>query len=93
MDKNISATIVETCKKLGIPYKSCNSNYVEFYNDAKRLGEIYLELNSLTDELENILNRHKIDHNIKDRIEQELNQLHNLDHELIKLAYKIKKND
>jgi hypothetical protein len=93
MDKNISATIVEICKKLGIPYQSCNPNYVEFYNDAKRIGEIVMEVEGLIDELDCILIRHKVQSFTKNQIEEDLQELHRIDHDLINLAQKIKKEN
>lgn len=93
MDKNISATITEICKKLGIPYQSCNPNFVNFYNDAKRLGQIVMEIESLSDELDCILTRHKIGNFTKQQIEKDLQSLHEIDHDLIQLAQKIKKDN
>jgi len=93
MDKNISATITEICKKLGIPYQSCNPNYVEFYSDAKRIGEIVMEVEGLIDELDCILERHKVGNFTKKQILKNLQELHQIDHNLINLAQKIKKEN
>jgi hypothetical protein len=90
MDKNISATIIEICKKLGIPYQSCNPNFINFYNDARRIGEIVMEIESSIDELDCILTRHKVGNFTKEQIEKDLKELHEIDHDLISLATKIK---
>jgi hypothetical protein len=93
MDKNISAIITEICKKYEIPYQSCNPNFTYFYNDAKRLGQIVQEIESLIDELDCILVRHKIGNFTKQQIEKDLRELHSIDHDLINLAQKIKKEN
>ena len=93
MDKNISQIIQDACKKEGINYTSCNPNYHIFCNDAKRLGEIYLEINSLIDELDFIFNRHKIENKIRFKLEEDLKNLYSIEHDLLKLANKIKKEN
>jgi len=93
MDKNISQIIQDVCKKEGIEYQSINPNYTDFCNDAKRLGEIYLEINSLIDELDFIFNRHKIENKIRFKLEEDLKNLYSIEHDLLRLANKIKKED
>jgi hypothetical protein len=90
MDKNISQIILDCCKKEGIEYTSCNPNFVAFCNDAKRLGEIILEINVLIDELDEILSRHNVTNGFKEQIKNDLRLLHNVDHDLVKLAKRIK---
>jgi len=93
MDKHISDIIVQACKKEGIDYKSINPNYVRFCNDAKRLGQIIFELNALTDELESIFKRHNIDNGEERLFEADIKKLHDIDHDLVKLATKIQKEN
>jgi len=90
MDRKISLVINEICKKHGIYYTSINPNFTSFLKDAKRLGEIILEINSLIDELENIFQRHNIQLKSRLKLENDLEDLKNLDHDLIKLATIIK---
>ena len=83
MTKNIKDRIKEACKKEGISYVSLQ--------DAKRLGEIILEINGLIDELESIFERHDIKTKIKEQLEHDLQDLHCIDHDLVRLAAEIKK--
>ena len=92
MSKDISVIITTICKELGIDYQSCNQEYITFYNDAKRLGEIYLELNALSDELNEILLRHEIN-GLTQLLKDDLETLHKIDHDLIRFANKIKKEN
>jgi len=90
MDKRISLTITEVCQKLGIDYSSINPNYLQMINDAKRLGEIIFEINCLVGDLDAIFIRHNIDLNFKQTLQKDLELLHNIDHDLIKLSKKVK---
>lgn len=92
MGKTISLIISEICQKYGINYTSCNKDFIEYYNDAKRLGEIIFEIESLIDELSCICDRNNIDYRLKNSIKKDLLTLHEIDHDLVKLANKIKKN-
>ena len=92
MDKRISLTIAEACKKYGIEYNSCNPNYIQMIDDAKRLGEIFRELKIMAGDLEAISERHKID-GLGKILHQGALQLEAIDHDIIKLAQKIKEND
>jgi hypothetical protein len=89
MDKNISNNIVETCKKLGIVYKSCNPNYTEFETDAQELVQIYKDLQTIEDKLARIEEKHKVD-GLADIITRFIVELGTIDHEIIRLAEKIK---
>jgi hypothetical protein len=93
MDKNISQIIIDACKKTGIDYTSCNPNYRAFYTDAKRLGEIILKINFLIDELDNLFSRHNIEIKLKNILQKDLQQLHTIDHDLIKLSQQIKEEN
>lgn len=90
MDKQISHNIVETCKKLGINYKSCNANYVEYYTDAQELAQIYRDLKESAAKLKEIAEKHNID-NIGKFLDDEVNYLEQIDHDIIKLAHQINK--
>lgn len=89
MDKNISHQITESCKKLGINYKSCNPNYVEFNNDAQLLVQLYKDLFEIADKLDEISLRHDIP-GLKEMIRLEIEKINDIDHDLIRLAQKIK---
>jgi hypothetical protein len=91
MDKNISRTIMDICKKEGINYQSPYQQEVLF-KDASRLGEIITEINCLIDELDCICSRHKLNTYTKQQIQQDLALLHSIDHDLVNLAQKIKKD-
>jgi molybdenum-dependent DNA-binding transcriptional regulator ModE len=95
MDKNISHNISETCKKLGIDYKSCNPNYVEFTNDAQQLVQLYKDIQQIVYKLDEISLRHNIPA-LKEMIKFDIDQLNAIDHDLIRLSSKLideEKND
>jgi len=89
--KRISLTIAEVCQKYGINYTSINPDYSQLINDAKRLGEIMIDLRIIAGDLEAIAERHDID-GLKDIIRQEAFDIDKIDHELVKIATKIKEN-
>lgn len=90
--KRISFTITEVCKKLGINYSSCNPEYLKIVNDAKRLGEIYRDLKIIAGDLEAIAERNDID-GLKNLLHDDALAIEKIDHEIIRLAQKINKND
>jgi hypothetical protein len=90
MDKRISLTITEVCQKLGINYSSCNLKYLEMINDAKRLGEIFLELKIIAGDLEAISERQNID-GLKNLIHKDALKIEDVDHDIVRLAQKINK--
>lgn len=92
MDKRISLTIAEVCQKLGIDYKSVNPNYIKMIDDAKRLGEIFRDLKIIAGDLEAIAERHQIE-GLKDIIHQDALDLEIIDHDIIRLAKKIKEEN
>jgi hypothetical protein len=92
MDKRISLTITEICQKLGIEYTSCNINYIQMINDAKRLGEIFRDLKIIAGDLEAIAERHKID-GLGTLLHDDALVIEKLDHEIIKMAMKIKEEN
>jgi len=91
MTKNISLIITEIARKEGIDYSSVNPEVVQFWEDAKRIGEIVRDFEVLIDELDCLLVRHRIENGIGKLIREDLNNLHNIEHDLLKLARKIQK--
>jgi hypothetical protein len=90
--ERISLTIGEVCAKLGIDYCTVNPHYLEMINDAKRLGEIFRDLKIIAGDLEAIAERHQID-GLKDIIHQDALDLETIDHDIIRLAKKIKEKN
>jgi len=91
MDKQISHNVSETCKKLGITYKSCNPNYTEFTTDAQELVQIYVDLQTIEDKLNRIEERHAID-GLATILTKAIIDLGRIDHEIIRLARQLKEN-
>jgi len=89
-NKRISLTISEACKKEGIEYKSINSDFRYFMNDAKRLGQIFIELKIIAGDLEVIADRHKAD-GLRNILHKDALNLEKIDHEIAKTASKIMK--
>jgi len=87
--ERISLTIGEVCAKLGIDYCTVNPHYLEMINDAKRLGEIYVDLKIIAGDLEAIADRHQID-GLKNIIHKKVLEIDKIDHDLIKLANKLR---
>jgi hypothetical protein len=82
--KRISFLISETCHKFGIDYRPGNQ---VIFNDAKRLGQIYLELKIIAGDLAAIADRHKIPE-LK-LIHDSLAKIEKIEHDIIKLAKKL----
>ena len=91
MEKRISLTITEICKKLDINYQSINPSYLQMINDAKRLGEIFRDLKIIAGDLEAISERHNLD-GLKNLIHADALKIEEIDHDIIHLAKKIKEN-
>jgi hypothetical protein len=85
----ISLAISEVCKKLGVDYKSKNDAKLPFVKDAKRLGEIFIDLHIISGELKCISERWNVPE-IHKALEDDIVLLENVDHDICKLAYKIK---
>jgi hypothetical protein len=90
--ERISLTIMEICKKYGIDFNSCNPHCGQMINDAKRLGEIYRDLKIIAGDLEAIADRHQID-GLRNLIHKDALKINSIDHDLIRLAQKIKKEN
>ena len=91
MDKRISLTISEICQKLGINYESINPNYRQMINDAKRLGEIFRDLKIIAGDLTAIAERYNIKE-LKDLLLDDANTIEKIDHEIIRVATKLKED-
>ena len=89
MGKNISSIIKTICKKEGIKYTSLSGEGTNL-EDARRLGEIVMEIECLVDELAGIFEKHSVKSDIAEEMEKELHNLHNVDHALLRYAYYIK---
>jgi len=90
---NISLVIDSVCKELGIPYCSGNPHSMSLYRDAQKLGKIYLQLKEMIGIIVEIEDRHEIG-DLRDKFDAVVEHLEDTDHELIKLAHKLKeKND
>jgi ribosomal protein L7Ae-like RNA K-turn-binding protein len=85
MPNKIKKLIQDICKENDIQYTS--------KSDAKRLGELISELNIISDEVYQILDRHNIKTTLKQGIEDSLLTLHAVDHELIYLAEQLRKRN
>jgi len=85
MHRNISRIISDVCKKEGIDYKSGHL----LFADSARIGEIILELGSISDEVSKIGERHNII-GIQKLLEDDLKIIGELEHSLRNLAQKIK---
>jgi len=90
--ERISLTIGEICAKLGIDYCTVNPHYLEMLNDAKRLGEIFRDLKIIAGDLEAIAERHQIN-GLTEIIHQDALDLETIDHDIIRLAKKIKEEN
>jgi ribosomal protein L7Ae-like RNA K-turn-binding protein len=82
MPHKIIEHIRSVCKEHGINYTS--------KQDAKKLGELVTNLNSIADEIYQILDRHNIKTNFKTDIEKTMLDIHCLDHDLIALVKQLK---
>jgi len=90
--KRISLTIVEVCQKLGINYCSDNFQHNQMIDDARRLGQIFMDLKIIAGDLEAISERHNID-GLKNIIHKEALEIEKIDHVIIKLAQQIRKEN
>jgi len=89
---NISITIEEVCKELGIDYQSHYLKYGEHYSDAKKLVELCHKIEEVIRELERIETKHKIN-GIGKCIHFDSEQLLKVDHDIIKIAKEIKEKE
>jgi len=90
--EKISLIIDNVCKNLKIKYNSKNPHYLTMKEDAKRLGEIFRDLKIIAGDLETIADRHQID-GLKEIIHQDALDLETIDHEICRLAQRIRKEN
>jgi hypothetical protein len=92
MSERISYIIDNICKELGIDYKSINTDYSIFIQDAMTLGGIYLQLKEILSTLSMIEERYKIE-GLSKLFRNDLLELEKIDHHLLKIAHKIRKEN
>ena len=92
MDKNISHLIVESCKKCGIEYTSCNPNFVTFTNDVQKLGQLYKDLIDIAGQLAEISQRHN-DCGLNVALEKAIASISEIDHDLVRVATQIREEE
>ena len=85
---NISLMINSICRKFGIKYESTNPYYVTLIEDAQRLGQIFLNLKIIADDLEEIEKRYNLN-GISKLFDDDINTLRTIDHDLIKIMNEI----
>lgn len=88
----ISLIFSEICQKQGIDFVSQNENYLVFEKDAFRLRDIYCQLKEIAADLYNIEERHGVD-GLAKILQDTIDRLEEVDHSIMKLAYKIKNDD
>lgn len=87
--EKISLIIDSICKEQGINYGSTNPHYVTLLEDAQKLGKIYLELKVITGIIKEIEERHELN-GLRAKFELLIKELDEADHDIIKLARKLK---
>lgn len=86
----ISLLIEQICKKYDINYLSHNPDKIQFCANAVKLGECCQTILVMIDEIDIILNKHQIKAEFKEKIIREIDVLHNLEHDLVKLSQELK---
>lgn len=89
-DKNISDKIMAVCKEQGIKYTSINPNYNSLCNDAKELGELIRDILAMIDRMDTIFSRHDIKNGFGEKLRQDIENLHETEHDLFRLSCLIK---
>ena len=85
MHRNIPIMITGICQSLGIDYKS--SHLLE--SDISRLQEIAWELDSFSNEIDCICERHNVNGN-NEILQRDIEAIRNIEHDLRDVAQKIK---
>ena len=88
--KNLSYLIEEICKQKGVEYHS--PNCTKIIGDACRLADIYIELKQIIGELKELEISYEIK-GIGKLLEDDIEALDKIDHDIIKLAYRLKGKD
>ncbi len=87
--EKISLMIHSICKEKGINYSSVNPEVVSLYEDAQKLGKLYLALKEIIGLVKDIEDRHKVK-GLKKKFEEIIQELDTADHAVIKLARELK---
>jgi len=89
-DSLISLTITEICKKLKIPFKSQNDNYLEQTKLSRQMACIYRDLRGIIGRLEEIERKHKIA-GLSKLLQDDIKILEEIDHEMLSVSKSLKK--
>jgi hypothetical protein len=87
--RNISRIIVACCKKNDISYCSIYLLDEEKKVDIFRLREIYVDLKEIVGDLQEISERHNLPE-LNNLFHNDIEKLTNIDHDIIKLATRMK---
>ena len=87
--ERISLHILEACKKEGIEYCSINHRYLQLVQDARRLGEIYLQLKIIAGGLQEISERYAIKM-LSGMLTDDISEIEKIDHDIIKVMNKMR---
>jgi soluble cytochrome b562 len=91
--EKISLIIDSICKEQGISYCSTNPHYVTLIEDVKKMSKIYLQLKEIVGIIKEIEERNELN-GLRERFEVLIKELDEADHDIIKLARKLReKND
>jgi len=89
----ISLIIDSICKEQGIPFCSTNPHLVTLYEDAQKMGKIYLNLKEIIGIIKEIEERHELN-GLRNKFEVLIKELDEADYLIIRLARELKdKND
>ncbi len=89
---HISYIVEQTCKKLGIPYKSPYLKEKDVHRDAERLHELYLHLKQIAGELTEIEEAHNVN-GIGKLLYDDIIMIEQADHDLIRIAGIMRKRE
>ncbi len=81
----ISYIVEQTCKKLGIDYKSPFLKERDVHRDAERLHELYLHLKQIAGELTEIEEAHNVN-GLGKLLHDDIIMIEKSEHDLIKIA-------
>jgi hypothetical protein len=91
--ENISIVIADICHREGIKYSSVNPEVYQLYKDARRLGEIFMQLKEINSDLLEISERHKLPDSVGQMLKDDISKLEQIDHDIVKLAHKIREEE
>lgn len=87
--EKISYLINSICKEQGIDYCSMNPHLYTLYEDAQKMGKIYLQLKEIMATIQEIEERHDLK-KLREKFELLIKELDEADHLIIKLAKDLK---